>query len=67
MKTVSVVEYFEEMGYDWKSDRDSIEHILELTKTRPKNNPPEKYVPSAGVDVDLDLRGAKRRRLTLPP
>lgn len=50
MKTVSVVEYFEEMGYDWKNDRDSIEHILELTKTRPKNNPPEKYVPSAGVE-----------------
>ncbi len=48
MKTVGVLEYFENIKYNWEKDKDNLEHILGLTKTRPKKNPPEGYVPSAG-------------------
>ena len=48
MKTVGVLEYFENIKYNWEKDKENLEHILGLTKTRPKENPPEGYVPSAG-------------------
>jgi len=38
MKTLSLNEFFEEVGYDWKEDRDNIETICHYTKTRVNAN-----------------------------
>ena len=37
-------------------DRQDLEHILELTKTRPKQNPPEKYTPGAGTEQTFFMK-----------
>ena len=50
MKIVNLTQYFDEMGYDWEKDKEELYHILEYTKTRPKKDPPELYIPSAGTE-----------------
>ena len=56
MNKISVVDYFNDIGYDWQKDRQDLEHILELTKTRPKENPPEKYTPGAGTEQTFFMK-----------
>ena len=56
MKTISLLEYFEETKYNWEKDLESLSHILELTKTRVKENAPEDYYPSAGAEQTFFMK-----------
>ena len=38
LKTVSLKDFFEKTGYDWKKDEEAMKVICGLTKTRPKEN-----------------------------
>ncbi|MFA5023419.1 MAG: class I SAM-dependent methyltransferase [Patescibacteria group bacterium] len=38
METIALVDFFEKIGYDWTKDKDKIEKICYLTKTRVDNN-----------------------------
>ena len=54
MKTVDLLDYFDEIGYDWNKDFEKLDVIMRYTKTRPKKI---EYSPSAGQEQTYLLKG----------